>query len=109
MKLFKLDFLGVLFLIVLFFLAIVLPSFLIQIFWNSLLTNYLERDLTINIFQGFLLWASVLTLLYASGIFRFSFMLKSLESIDLNSIDDPELREEIERLRIEAKKKDLEE
>ena len=82
--------------------AIVLPSFIIQTVWNLVQAANIDRDLSIEIWQAGLLWGAMLSLLYMSGIFQFKLNFKSLESIDLDTITDPELREEIERLQLQA-------
>lgn len=103
MKLFQLNFFGV-FLILLLILAVILvPSVIIQAFWNSLYSANIERDLSIEIWQAALLWGAILTLIYMSGIFQIKLNFKTLDSIDLDSIPDPELREEIEKLKLKAK------
>lgn len=99
MKLFQLNFFGILVFVLVLTLIIGLPSFVIQIIWNSISISNIERDLSINIFQAALLWGAVLSLLYLTGVFRFSLGFKSIEAINLDSIDDPELREEIEKLK----------
>lgn len=104
MKLFQLNFLNIIFILLVVTLILVVPSFVIETFWNSLYAANLERDLRINVFQAALLWGAFLSLIYMTGIFQFKLDLKSLESIDVDSINDPELREEIEKLKLQAKK-----
>ncbi len=104
MKLFQLNFLNIIFILLVAILIIVIPSFIIETLWNSVYGANLERDLRISVFQAALLWGSFLSLIYMTGFFQFKLDLKSLESIDLDSINDPELRDEIEKLKLQAKK-----
>ncbi len=106
MKMFQLNLFGILILIVSLFLVIVLPSFIIESAWNSIFVADIERDLSINIYQAGLLWGAVLTLIYMSGIFSFKLSFKTLDSIDLDQIQDPELRDEIEKLKLQAQESD---
>ena len=76
------------------------PSFIIKTIWNSLYGGFLERDLSISIWQASLLWGAIITLIYMSGIVRIDF--QTIDSIDLDSIESPELREKISELK-EAK------
>lgn len=87
---------------------------MIQAFWNSIYSGSIERDFSIEIWQAALLWGAILTVIYMSGVFQFKLNFKTLDSIDLDSIPDPELRDEIEKLKARAKeaeqaKKDIEE
>ncbi len=102
MKMFQLNLLSLILLFLVVGLALFLPSFLIQNLWNLTLADHLERDLRIDILQASLLWGALLSLLYMSGIFKFKLDFQKLENIDLESIDDPELRQEIENLRLKA-------
>lgn len=104
MKMFQINFSNIFFIALVLGLVIFLPSFIIQVLWNSIWTDSLERDITITLWQAGLLWGAVVTTLYMSGLFRFKIDLKTLESIDLDTIDDPELKEEIEKLKLKAKK-----
>ncbi|MDA0771439.1 MAG: hypothetical protein O3C63_00690 [Cyanobacteria bacterium] len=86
---------------------IALPSFMIQNFWNSIVSANIVKDMSIEIWQASLLWGALVSLLYMTGIFQFKLDFKSLESIDVESINDPELRAEIENMQLktqEAKK-----
>jgi hypothetical protein len=104
MKLFQLNFLSVALALALIAVLVFLPSLLIQSAWNAFYSKILEHDLTINLWQASLLWGSLLTLLYMSGVFKFKLDFKSIDSIDLDSIQDPELRAEIEKLKEEHRK-----
>jgi hypothetical protein len=97
MKLFQINFLSILLLLLLVAVLVVAPSFFVQMLWNSFYADILERDLTINIFQAGLLWGAVLSLIYMTGIIKIDF--QTVDSIDLDSIDNPELREKIKELR----------
>ena len=106
MKLFQLNFLSIVLLILLVGLLIVVPSFVIENIWNSIFSSSLEQDLSIGIWQAALLWGSILSLIYMTGIFSFKVDFKTLDSIDIDSINDPELREEILKLKQKAKQSD---
>lgn len=108
MKLFQLNFFGLLFLLVLLAVLFVLPSFIIQSIWNSIYGSRLEHDMTIDLWQASLLWGAIISILYMTGIFSFKLNFKTLDSIDLDSINDPELRAEIEKLKLQAKKSEEE-
>jgi len=75
------------------------PSFFLQILWNAVYSNFIERDLTIEIWQASLLWGAIVSAIYLSGLVRIDF--QTIDSIDLDSIEDPELREKIRRLKEE--------
>lgn len=109
MKLFQLNFFGIFIFLIVLTLAIGLPSLIIQVSWNSISLSSLERDISINIFQAALLWGAIVSILYLTGIFRFSLGFKSIEAINLDSIDDPELREEIEKLKLLKSQKPVKE
>ena len=104
MKLFQLNFFGILMLLILATVILVLPSFVIQSIWNSIYGSRLEHDMSISLWQASLLWGAIVTILYMTGIFSFKLNFKTLDSIDLNSINDPELKAEIEKLKLQAKK-----
>jgi hypothetical protein len=104
MKMFQINFSNIFFILLILSLIIVLPSFIIQVLWNSIYATNLERDMSIQVWQAALLWGAFLALLYMTGVVRFKIDLKTLESIDLDNIADPELRDEIEKLKIQAKK-----
>lgn len=108
MRLFQLNFLSIIIIASVLLVLIAFPSFLIQSVWNVFYSKVLERDFTISLWQASLLWGALLTLLYMSGILKFKLNLKSVDTIDLDSIDDPELRSEIEKLQkaIKDEKKD---
>ncbi len=108
MKLFQLNFFGILVLVVLATVVFVLPSFIIQSIWNSFYGSRLEHDMSIDLWQASLLWGAVITILYITGIFSLRLNFKTLDSIDLDSINDPELRAEIEKLKLQAKKSEEE-
>lgn len=100
MKLFKFNFLTILLIALITGLVVAGPSYLIQSIWNATVSpQFLERDLSIEVWQAFLLWSAVLTGIYMTGIFKIGFDLKSIDSIDLSEINDPELRDEIEKLK----------
>jgi len=96
-KLFQLNLINALLVIAGLAAFILIPSFFVQIVWNSVYSNFIERDLTIEIWQASLLWGAVVTAIYLTGIVRVDF--QTIDSVDLDSIDDPELREKIQRLR----------
>lgn len=99
MKLFQLNlinFIGLALTVVLF---LVLPSFLIKVLWNTIYGGFLERNLSIDLWQASLLWGAALSLVYMSGLVRIDF--QTIESIDLESIDNPDLREKIRKLKEE--------
>ena len=104
MKLFQLNFFGIFVLLVLATVVLVLPSFVIQSIWNSIYGSRLEHEMIIDLWQASLLWGAIVTILYMTGIFSFKLNFKTLDSIDLDSINDPELRAEIEKLKLQAKK-----
>jgi hypothetical protein len=108
MKLFQLNFFGIVLLLIILLASIFVPSLIIQAVWNSIYSVGIERDLSIEIWQAALLWGAVLTLVYMSGVFQFKLNFKTLDSIDLDSIPDPGLREEIEKLKAKAKEKETE-
>lgn len=101
---FQLNLFGIMVLIVSLFLLLVVPSLILESVWNSMVASNIERDLTINLYQAALLWGVVMTLIYMSGIFSFKLSFKTLDSIDLDQVQDPELKEEIERLKLQAQK-----
>lgn len=108
MKLFQLNFFGIILMILLLTVVILIPSVIIQALWNAVYSGGLERDFTIAIWQAALLWGACLTLIYMSGIVQFKLNFKTLDSIDLDSIPDPELREEIEKLKAKAEEAEKE-
>lgn len=108
MKLFQLNFFGIILILLIVLAVIFIPSLIIQSFWNSIYSANIERDLSIEIWQAALLWGAVLTLIYMSGIVQFKLNFKSLDSIDLDSIPDPELREEIKKLKAKAEEAEKE-
>ena len=75
---------------------ILIPSFFLQVIWNAVYSNFIERDLTIEIWQASFLWGAIVSAIYLSGIVRIDF--QTIDSIDLDSIDDPELKAKILRL-----------
>lgn len=102
MKLFQLNFFGILILLAAAAILIVLPSAVIQNIWNSFYATNMTREMTIELWQAALLWGALVSLLYATGIFQFKLDFKTLEAIDPDSINDPELRAEIERLKLKT-------
>ena len=102
MKLFQLNFFGILLMVLLLAVVILVPSVLIQALWNSIYAGGIERDFSIEIWQAALLWGACLTLIYMSGLVQFKLNFKTLDAIDLDSIPDPELREEIEKIKAKA-------
>ena len=99
MKLFQLNLISIILLIAAVTAFILVPSFFLQILWNAVYSNFIERDLTIEIWQASLLWGAIVSAIYLSGLVRIDF--QTIDSIDLDSIEDPELREKIRRLKEE--------
>ncbi len=64
----------------------------------------MERDLSIDLWQAALLWGAIMSLLYMSGIFQFKLDFRTIDTIDLDAISDPSLKEEIEQLKLKAAK-----
>ena len=58
-------------------------------------------DLSISVWQAALLWAAMLCAIWMSGIFKLKIDLKTLDNLDVDDIDDPELRQELEQLKQE--------
>lgn len=108
MKIFQFNLFGILIFLAVLALVLVLPSYVIQSIWNSLYSLNLERDMSIELWQAALLWGALLSALYMTGIFRFKIDFKTLDSIDMDSIQDPELKAQIEELRSKAKEEELE-
>ena len=106
MKLFQLNFFGILLAILLLSAVVLIPSVLIQALWNLIYSGGMERDFSIEIWQAALLWGAILTVVYMSGVFQFKLNFKTLDSIDLDSIPDAELRDEIEKLKAKAEEAD---
>jgi len=98
-KLFQLNLISIILLIAAVTAFILVPSFFLQILWNAVYSNFIERDLTIEIWQASLLWGAIVSAIYLSGLVRIDF--QTIDSIDLDSIEDPELREKIRRLKEE--------
>jgi hypothetical protein len=98
-KLFQLNLISALMLILGLSAFILIPSFFLQVIWNAVYSNFIERDLTIEIWQASFLWGAIVSAVYLSGIVRIDF--QTVDSIDLDSIDDPELKEKILRLKEE--------
>ena len=85
-------------------LAVGLPSVIIESIWNgSVASTFTERDLTINVFKASLLWGAILTTIYMSGIFKIQIDFKKLDNLDINDIEDPDLKDEIKKLKEEYK------
>lgn len=99
---------GILLFIAILGTLIVLPSYVVQNIWNSLYSFDLERDMTIEVWQASFLWIAFLSAVYMTGLFKFKIDFKTIDSIDLDSISDPDLKAEIERLKSEAKEEDSE-
>jgi hypothetical protein len=93
------NFVGILLLLVVAVALIGLPSLIIQSIWNTAFERTIERDMSIVIWQAALLWASLLTVLYSTGIFKFQIDFRTIENVDISDIDDPELRAEIEKIK----------
>ena len=93
---FQLNFIGILLMLIGASILILIPSFIIQSFWNGFYASSIERDLSIEWWQASLLWGALLTLLYTTGIFKIKLDIKELDSIDLEQISDPELRADLE-------------
>lgn len=109
MKIFQVNFLNIVFFLAVLGVGLVVPSLIIESIWNSSTASSLaERDLSIELWQASLLWGSVLCVLYMTGIFKFKLDLKTIDSIDLDNIDDPHLRDEIEKLKAYQKRKEEE-
>ncbi len=104
MKLFQLNFFGILILLASIVLLVGVPSFLIQAVWNSACATSMERDLNIDLWQAALLWGAMLSALYMTGVFQFKLDFRTIDSIDLDAINDPSLKEEIEQLKLKAAK-----
>ena len=99
MKLFQLNLISFLGLALAVILFLVIPSLVIKLIWNGVYGGFLERDLSIDIWQASLLWGAAITLIYMSGIVRIDF--QTIDSIDLDSIDNSDLREKIRKLKEE--------
>lgn len=99
MKLFQLNLISALMLVIGLSAFILIPSFFLQVIWNAVYSNFIERDLTIEIWQASFLWGAIVSAIYLSGIVRVDF--QTIDSIDLDSIDDPELKAKILRLKEE--------
>ena len=111
MKLFQLSILNLLILLLAIAVFVFLPSFFIKVLWNSTYESFLARDLTISIWQASYLWAAIVSLIAMSGVIKIDF--QTLDSIDLDSIDNPDLRQKIQELKEQSKteedlKKELE-
>lgn len=110
MKIFQLNILSILFLLLFVGLGLIVPSFIIQSIWNStLIDSSMERDLSIVIWQAALLWGSLLSLLYTLGVFKLKVDFKTIDSIDLEKIKDPDLKDEIEKMKVDYKEKSQQE
>ena len=109
MKIFQFNFLGILIFLAFLALVILLPSYIVQNIWNSIYSVDIERDMSIEIWQAALLWGAILTAIYMTGIFKFKVDFKTLDSIDLSKIDDPELKAEIEKLRSQSQEEEKKE
>ena len=99
MKLFQLNLISALMLVIGLSAFILIPSFFLQVIWNAVYSNFIERDLTIEIWQASFLWGAIVSAVYLSGVVRIDF--QTIDSIDLDSIDDPELKAKILRLKEE--------
>lgn len=106
MKIFQFNFFIILLALVLVATLIFLPSYIIQNIWNSFGFFDIDRDLSIELWQAGLLWGACLSLIYMTGIFKFKIDFKTLDSIDIDSISDPELKAKIEKLKAKAKNED---
>lgn len=106
MKIFHLNFFSIVFILLVISAFVLVPSFIIQGLWNSIYASNIEDNLSIEVWQAALLWGALVTALYMSGIFQFKLNFKTLDSIDLDSIADPELRSEIEKLKTKMKQEE---
>lgn len=95
----RMNFVGILLLLIAAAALIGLPSLIVQSIWNTAFERTIERDMSIAIWQAALLWASLLTVLYSTGIFKFQIDFRTIENVDISDIDDPELRAEIEKIK----------
>lgn len=109
MKIFQFNFIGIVLFLAIVSVLILIPSFVVQNIWNSLYSLNLERNMTIELWQASCLWIACLSAIYMTGIFKFKIDFKTLDSIDLDSIKDPEIKAEIEKLKAESKEEDSEE
>ncbi len=108
MKIFQFNLFAILIFLVIVSLLVLVPSFIVESLWNSFYSINIERDMTIELWQAALLWGACLAAIYMTGIFKFKIDFKTLESLDINQIDDPELKAEIEKLKEEARRQDQE-
>ena len=99
MKMIRMNFVGILLLLIVAATLVGLPSLIIQSIWNTAFERTIERDMSIAIWQAALLWGALLSMLYMSGIFKLQIDFRTIENIDPQSIDDPELRAEIEKIK----------
>lgn len=106
MKIFQFNFLGILIFVAVLALLVLLPSFVVQSIWNSVYSLDLDRDMTIELWQAALLWGAILSAIYMTGVFKFKIDFKTIDSIDLSQIDDPELKAEIEKLKSQAQEEE---
>ncbi len=105
MKIFQLNLLSVFILFAIIGLGVMVPSLIIESIWNaSSLTGSIDRDYSIELWQASLLWGSFLAILAGSGIFKFKVDFKTIDSIDIDKIDDPSLKDEIERMKAQLDK-----
>lgn len=108
MKVLKVNLFTILIFLLVLSVVLLVPSLVIQSFWNSAFGSSIETNMMIELWQAALLWGSCLCLIYMSGIFKFKIDLKTLDSVDLDQVD-PSLRSEIEDLMQEVKKREEEE
>ncbi len=99
MKMIRMNFVGILLLLVVAAALIGLPSLIIQSIWNTAFERTIERDMSIALWQAVLLWAALLTALYSTGMFKLQIDFRTIENIDTQQIDDPDLRAEIEKIK----------
>ena len=106
MKIFQFNFFGILILVATLLLLVLVPSYIVQNIWNSMHVLNIDRDMSIELWQAGLLWGAILTAIYMTGILKFKIDFKTLDSIDLDSINDPELKAEIEKLKAQSEEED---
>ncbi len=108
MKMIRLNFFGI-FLIILVLAALVfLPSLIIQSLWNSAFQRVLDRDFNISLWQATLLWGAAVSLLFMTGLFKFQIDFRSIEKINVDDIDDPDLKQEIQQIKASIQQQDSE-
>lgn len=97
---------SIIILIALVLSLVLLPSYIIQEIWNWAYSTNIKRDMSIELWQAALLWGACLTAIYMTGVFKFKIDFKTLDTIDLDTINDPELKAEIEKLKAQSDEDD---